>query len=86
MSNLLISFILYELEYQINSKMTRDPLTGEWTCQDCGFETKLRQRMSQHVESKHIAADSTCEICMKRCPTRNALRVHKFRNHRNEMI
>merc|ERR1712096_257774 len=65
----------YELECQINSKMTRDPLTGEWTCQDCGFETKLRQRMSQHVESKHIAADSTCEICMKRCPTRNALRV-----------
>ena len=66
--------------------MTRDGLAGDWTCQDCGFVTKLRQRMSQHVESKHVAADSTCEICYKRCPTRNALRVHKFRNHRNEIM
>jgi len=76
----------FELELLINSKMTRDGLAGDWTCQDCGFVTKLRQRMSQHVESKHVAADSTCEICYKRCPTRNALRVHKFRNHRNEIM
>jgi len=76
----------YDLECVISSKMTRDSLTGDWTCHDCGFGTKLRQRMSQHVESKHIGADSTCEICMKSCPTRNALRVHKFRNHRNELM
>jgi len=76
----------FELELLINSKMARDGLTGDWTCQECGFETKLRQRMSQHVESKHVEVDSTCEICFKVCPTRNALRVHKFRNHRSDMI
>jgi len=76
----------FDLEIAINSKMTRDGLTGDWACQDCGFETKLRQRMSQHIESKHVESDSTCEFCYKRCPTRNALRVHKFRNHRSDMI
>lgn len=68
----------------IIAKMNRNDLTGDWICQECGFESKLRQRMSQHIESKHISAESTCDICLKRCPTRNALRVHKFRNHRNE--
>jgi hypothetical protein len=76
----------FELELLINSKMERDGLTGDWTCQECGFETKLRQRMSQHIESKHVEAGSTCEICFKRCPTRNALRVHKFRNHRSDFF
>ena len=63
--------------------MSRDDASGDWICQECGFATKIKQRMSQHIESKHISAESICEVCLKRCPTRNALRVHKFRYHKN---
>jgi len=76
----------WEVDALIASKMERletGEKAGEWKCKLCDFVHKYKQRTSQHIESRHISSEgNVCEICFKNCPTRNALRVHKFRNHR----
>jgi hypothetical protein len=60
----------------------RKTLTGDWLCLECGFINKIKQRLVQHIESRHVEVGSVCDICQKCCSTRNALRVHKYRHHR----
>ena len=53
-----------------------------WQCVDCGYQTKFKPVMFEHVESKHIeSAGYTCPHCNKFCRTRNALRSHVSRQH-----
>jgi len=55
-----------------------------WQCITCGWETKLRARLWEHVEANHVQTSGyLCPICQKLCPSKNALKVHKSRNHRN---
>jgi len=55
-----------------------------WQCVTCGWETKLRARLWEHVEANHVQTNGySCPICEKFCPSKNALKVHKSRNHRN---
>jgi len=55
-----------------------------WLCGTCGWETKLRARLWEHVEANHVQSNGySCPICCKFCPSKNALKVHKSRNHRN---
>ena len=56
-------------------------LTGDWLCLECGLINKIKQRVIQHIESKHLDIGTICEICKKCCSTRNALRAHKYRHH-----
>jgi len=69
------------LECLVERKM-RKTLTGDWLCLECGFINKIKQRLVQHIESRHVEVGSVCDICKKCCSTRNALRVHKYRHHR----
>ena len=53
---------------------------GGWMCATCGWETKLRTRLWEHVESAHVATSGyTCELCNKFCPNKNSYKVHKSR-------
>jgi len=57
---------------------------GNWRCAICGWETKARARLWEHIESSHIQTNGyTCDICEKFCPSKNAFKVHKTRYHRN---
>ena len=71
----------FVLESLVERKMQR-ALNGDWHCMECGLVNKMRQRIAQHIESKHMEVGSVCDICFKSCATRNALRVHKYRHHR----
>jgi hypothetical protein len=71
------------LECLVGRKMQRS-LTGDWLCLECGLINKIKQRVIQHIESKHLDIGTICEICKKCCSTRNALRVHKYRHHKPE--
>ena len=56
--------------------------TQSFQCAACDFQAKLKSTVSNHIESKHIRhAGVTCEICGKQCATRQALRMHKSRDH-----
>jgi len=55
-----------------------------FSCRLCGYEANKRQRITYHVEAKHMESPGyECDICQKFCPTKNALCIHKSRFHRN---
>ena len=71
-----------ELDERINSMMTR--MNGLWSCQICQLTNKDKTRMKKHIESKHIEDMShPCSLCGKLFRSRNNLKVHLSRNHRN---
>ena len=60
---------------------------GVWQCDSCGWETKFKTRLSEHVEAKHMQTSGyNCPLCAKFCSTKNALKIHKTRNHKNANI
>jgi len=55
-----------------------------WQCLACGWETSKRARLWEHVEANHVETTGyNCPVCEKFCPSKNALKVHKSRNHKN---
>jgi len=53
-------------------------------CLECGKTASTRQHIKNHIESKHVISPGyVCNICNKFCPTKNALLLHRSRNHRN---
>jgi len=58
---------------------------GLWECLSCGWQTKIRARLWEHVESNHVQSSGyTCPVCMKFCPSKNAFKIHKTRYHKHE--
>ena len=81
---------LRDLDEQIRSMITKSDIShgsGKGplaTCNVCGKEGYYRH-MRSHVEANHITGVShSCDICGKISRSRNALRVHKLRNHDNK--
>jgi len=57
---------------------------GGWHCITCGWETKLRARCWEHVEAKHVETNGySCPFCDKFCPSKNSLKFHKSKYHRD---
>jgi len=55
-----------------------------WQCVACGWESPKRARLWEHVEANHVQTNGySCPICEKFCPSKNALKVHKSRNHKS---
>lgn len=51
---------------------------------DCEYKTKKHSDMTRHIESKHESSGGyNCEYCGSHTPTRNSLRVHIGRKHRD---
>ena len=54
----------------------------KWQCSDCEYSSPYATSVKRHIESKHVGSVTyECEICQLRAPTKNALSVHKTRNH-----
>jgi len=77
----VIAFISSALDNEVVAHMLK---TGSgWQCITCGWETKLRARLWEHVEANHVQTSGyLCPICQTPCPSKNALKVHKSRKHR----
>ena len=76
---------LEDLDMQISSMITKSGVSignGKLaTCNICGKEG-IYQTVSRHIEANHITGVShTCEICGSVSRSRNALNMHKKRNH-----
>jgi len=73
-----------DLDVLISSKMVRGE-NGEYMCLECPYTNKTRQRLTYHIESKHVSSPGhICDFCQKMCPTKNALCLHRSRYHKNE--
>jgi len=71
------------LNSEIVSQMQKSE--GQWVCLTCGWQTKIRARLWEHVESNHAQSSGyTCPVCSKFCPSKNAFKIHKTRYHKHE--
>jgi len=71
-----------ELYAIIQSKIKKGE-DGFWTCLDCGKSSKWKTNTFEHIEATHVESPGyKCEICLKPCRTKNALRSHKNREHK----
>jgi len=57
---------------------------GYWQCVACGWQTKFKTRLYEHVEAKHVETNGySCHVCQKFCPTQKALKMHRSKYHRH---
>jgi len=86
------NLIFIDLGDLITSKMIRvdcvDAKQGyKWQCADCDYSSQYTTSVKRHIESKHVGSVIyQCDICQHRVPTKNALSVHKARNHVNDVL
>ena len=71
-----------ELDDLIKSKIIGNTGIG-FQCADCNYATQSKRNMFNHIESRHVtSAGVECWACAKVCPTREALRKHMSRDHK----
>ena len=70
------------LDSEIEQHMVRTE--AGWQCLTCSWQTKYKARCWEHVEAVHVPSSGySCQYCAKFCSTKNALKIHKTRYHRN---
>ena len=60
-------------------------MNGEsfWKCTECGQEYKRKDNLVSHIEAIHLNIPGLhCPHCSTFCASRNALRMHLYRKHR----
>jgi len=68
------------IESAIDSQMGKDP-GGCWRCFSCDYSNSTKATVKAHVEARHISSSGfECPQCLKICPTRHAMKMHKIRN------
>ena len=79
---LLMKVFLLELDLEIKEKIWKSA-DKIFHCYECSYQTGYYTTMLNHVESKHIVtAGFNCTVCLKFCPTRNALKSHTTKQHK----
>ena len=83
---------LQDLDEQIRSMITKSDISAGAgkgllaTCNVCGKEGSYRN-MPSHVEANHITGVShSCDICGKIARSRDALRMHKVKYHKDTSL
>ena len=70
----------------IESKMYHNVLERKYECTEvgCTFSHNSKQKVYNHVDSKHVDSTYPCYRCPTVCPTKNALLTHGYRTHKND--
>ncbi len=75
-----------EIDSIIEAKTVKFVLGGGYGCTDCAFTTGVKYTMVNHIESRHVSYGGVaCPLCGKVSPNRQALRMHKSREHKKAM-
>ena len=69
-----------DVENEINTKLYKDE-TGTWVCTDCGYSSKTKSHVYEHIERKHLHHEYQCGICEVMVRTKNDLGRHKKQCH-----
>jgi len=72
-----------DLDVMIGSLMSRDALSNSWACSECDYRSLVRGDMKNHIEAKHVNSTVSCDICGHFTTTRKALKMHKYRQHKD---
>jgi len=72
-----------ELDQMINDTMVKDGGdAGVWRCLMCNVSNRHKARIRNHVET-HFESQQTCPICNQVCKSRDSLRKHMTRLHKD---
>ena len=53
-----------------------------WECIECGYVSKYKTRVEEHVEARHVALGGLhCQLCHLFCPNKKSLRNHQYKYH-----
>ena len=63
--------------------MSKDHASGVWFCVDCQYGSANKGVMRNHIEAKHVDSTTSCDLCGVVTKTRKALKMHKYRQHKN---
>ena len=57
---------------------------GVWKCTLCDYSSKIKTHIKEHVEGKQLddGLAYSCKFCPKTAKSRNMLRLHIYRNHK----
>ena len=73
------------LDVTVDVLMEMSKTADGWICNECNFVSKYKDRVWEHVESKHMNFGGyNCQICFKFCPTASSLRNHNDRHHKKK--
>jgi hypothetical protein len=70
-----------ELDMLIAGALTKDPMTGEWTCTFCHKSNKNKARITRHAEVHFPGFTQQCPYFDKQLVSRNTLRNHVLDAH-----
>lgn len=70
-----------DLDIQIENMIMKN--AGGWQCNMCGKSANHKSDLQRHAEVHIAGVSHTCDFCNKIFSTKNSLRVHKQRKHRN---
>ena len=71
-----------ELDQKIEDILVKT--NGVWTCRVCGKFANHKSKLKQHVETHIDGFSHPCGLCGKSYRSRNVLRMHLSRDHRNK--
>ena len=69
-----------EVNEQIEDNIVRNA-ENMWECKVCGRSFARKDHLKQHVETHLEGVSFDCPMCEKTFRSRNALAIHKHRNH-----
>ena len=76
-------FFCSELDMLINTSMVKDVGdAGLWRCLKCNLANRHKARIRTHVET-HFQSQQICSLCNQVCKTRDSLRKHFAKMHRD---
>ena len=78
---LALTLLSLELDALVESSMERGE-EGLWRCLVCSLSHRHKARISNHVET-HLQCQQFCPICQQACKSRDSLRKHMSRLHRD---
>ena len=73
-----------ELDKQIEDILIKN--NGVWTCKVCGKFANHKSKLKQHVETHIDGFSHPCSLCGKSYRSRNVLRMHMSRDHKNKSL
>ena len=75
-----VSGDINDVDSAIESLMGK-AIDGVWRCFSCNYSNSAKATVKAHIEAKHISTSGyECQYCLKVCPTRHAMKMHKLRN------
>jgi len=60
-----------------------DEFGKAWQCAQCGYSTRRKSDLKDHIDAKHIERDPLpCTQCDMICPNKKSLKNHMYKHHK----